>query len=179
MQTILSAIRLLAVLTLLTGFAYPLAVTGLGRALFASASGGSLVNRSDQTVGSELLAQKFESPRYFWPRPSAGAFATVASSASNQAPTSDALRKAVIERQAKFGAGAPPDLLTASGSGLDPHLSPEAALFQAPGVAHARQLPVEKLNAMIEETTERPQLGFLGEPRVNVLKLNLALDETK
>lgn len=176
MRTILPAIRLLAVLTFLTGLAYPLAVTAVARALFASAASGSLLNRGNQIVGSELLAQKFESSRYFWPRPSAAAFATVASGASNQGPTSEALRKGAIERRAIFGAGAPADLLTASGSGLDPHITPEAALFQAPRVAQARQLSVEKVNAMIEETIERPQLGFLGESRVNVLKLNLALD---
>lgn len=179
MKTALQALRLLLALTLLTGLIYPLVVTALGTGLFPHAARGSLVRQSERVIGSELLAQKFESPRYFWPRPSAADFATVASGASNQAPTSEALKKAVAERRAKFGAAAPADLLTASGSGLDPHITPEAARHQASRVARARQLSLEKMSALIAATTERPQLGVLGELRVNVLKLNLALDAAR
>lgn len=165
MKTILQSLRVLLVLTVLTGFAYPLVVTGIALAF--------------QQRPAELLAQKTESPRYFWPRPSAGDYATVPSGASNKDPTSADLAKAIAERREKFGADAPAELLTASGSGLDPHLSPAAAKYQAPRVAAARRLPVEKVNALIERLTEGPQLGFLGEPRVNVLALNRALDAAK
>ena len=128
-------------------------------------------------VGSELLGQKFESPRYFWPRPSAGDYATVASGASNKGPTSAELKKAIDERRAIFGTDAPVDLLTASASGLDPHISPEAARSQVARVAAARNISIQKLSELIDQTIESPQFGFLGEPRVNVLRLNRALDQ--
>jgi K+-transporting ATPase ATPase C chain len=175
-KTLLSSLRILLVLTVLTGIAYPFVVSALARALFADAAGGSLVRTGARIHGSALLAQKTESPRYFWPRPSAADFATIPSGASNQGPTSGALKTAIIERRAKFGADAPADLLTASGSGLDPHLSPEAAKYQAARIAAARQLSMDKVHTLIDENTQRPQLGFLGEPRVNVLTLNRALD---
>ena len=176
MKTILQSLRALLVFTLLTGLIYALAVTAFARVAFAKKSGGSLIERDGKIIGSTLLAQKTESPRYFWPRPSAADFATVASGASNKGPTSADLVKSIAERRAKFGAEAAPDLLTASGSGLDPHISPEAARVQAPRAAAARGFTAEKLSALIETHTEPPQLGFLGEPRVNVLVLNLALD---
>ena len=176
MKTILQSIRALLVLTVLTGILYPLIVTAAAKLLFAKAAAGSLVERDGQIIGSALLAQKTESPRYFWPRPSAADYATVASGASNQGPTSAALAKAVEERRAKFGADAPADLLATSGSGLDPHISPEAAHLQAARVAAARSVSNEKIAALIDRYTEPPQLGFLGEARVNVLALNLALD---
>lgn len=174
MKTILQSLRVLLVLTVLTGIAYPLVVTGIARVVFREQANGSAGPQ-----GSKLLAQKTESLKYFWPRPSAGDYATVASGASNKGPTSADLAKAIAERREKFGKDAPDELLTASGSGLDPHLSPAAAKYQAVRVAVERKMSVEKVCALIDELTEGPQLGFLGEPRVNVLALNLALDAAK
>jgi K+-transporting ATPase ATPase C chain len=179
MKTVFTSIRMLVVLSILTGALYPLLITGAARLLAGHASGGTLVSRGETIVGSALLAQKTENPRYFWPRPSAGDFATVASGASNQGPTNAALAKAIAERGLKFGGGAPADLLTSSGSGLDPHLSPAAAQHQAARIAQARGIAVSRIQALIVEKTAGPQLGFLGEPRVNVLSLNLALDDTQ
>jgi len=179
MKTILESLRVLLVLTVLTGFAYPLVVTGVARIAFRDAATGSIVKQGTSEVGSALLAQKTESPKYFWPRPSGGDFATVASGASNKGPTSADLVKSIAERREKFGKDAPDELLTASGSGLDPHLSPAAAKHQAPRVATERKIPIGKVTALIDQLTEGPQLGFLGEPRVNVLSLNLALDAMK
>jgi K+-transporting ATPase ATPase C chain len=176
MKPILGSIRIIMVLTLLTGAAYPLLVTGVAKLIAARQSQGSIIERDGKIVGSVLLAQRTESPRYFWPRPSAGDFATVSSEASNQSPTSAALVQAISERKARFGDHAPPELLTASGSGLDPHLSPAAAEFQAARVAQARGLSAVTVTGLIMKNVEGPQFGFLGEPRVNVLSLNLALD---
>lgn len=177
MKTILQSLRTLIVLTLLTGVIYPLVVTALGRVAFPRQAGGSLITTDGKVVGSTLLAQKFEEPRYFWPRPSAANYATVASGASNKGPTSADLVNSITERREKFGADAPDDLLTASGSGLDPHISPAAARHQAPRIAAARQLSLEKVTTLITQHTEPPQWGIFGEPRVNVFALNLALDQ--
>ena len=179
MKTALQALRTLLVLTLLTGLLYPLLVTAIAQLVFPRQAKGSLARNGDKIIGSELLAQKFENPRYFWPRPSAADFATIPSGASNKGPTSEELRKAIAERRQHFGADAPADLLAASGSGLDPHLSPAAARHQVVRLAQARNLPPEKLAALVDQLTEGPQLGFLGEPRVNVLALNRALDELR
>lgn len=176
MKEILTALRALVVLTIVTGILYPLAVTGIAQALFPEQARGSLVKRGDSLVGSSLLAQKFVGAAYFHPRPSAADFSTVASGASNQGFTSKKLLDAVKERRNALGAGAPPDLLYTSGSGLDPHISPEAATFQTARVAAARGWPTEKIDMLIAENTEEPQYGFLGQARVNVLKLNIALD---
>ena len=176
MRTVLQSIRMLIAITLLTGITYPLALTGLAHIAFPSRAGGSLVVREAKCVGSELLAQKFRSPRYFQPRPSAADYATVASGASNKGPTSADLVTAVKERQARIGRDAPVDLLTASGSGLDPHISPEAAMFQIHRIAAARGIADDRLINLVQDATEPPQLAFLGEPRVNVLLLNLKLD---
>lgn len=176
MKNTLQALRLLFGLTLLTGFLYPVLVYAIAQIGFPEQANGSLVRAGDRIIGSSLIAQKFESPRYFWPRPSAADFATVASGASNKGPTSEDLRKSSASRSKYFGANAPGDLLTASGSGLDPHLSPAAAYHQAARVAEARGLSVEKVTQLIDHLTEEPQLGFLGEPRINVLALNLELD---
>ncbi len=176
MKTTIQALRFLLVLTLLTGVVYPLAVTALSKTLFAKQANGSLITEGDKIIGSELLAQKFEDPKYFWPRPSGADYATVASGASNKGPTSADLVKAIGERREKLGQDAPVELLTASGSGLDPHLSPAGAKFQVARIAAARQVPVEKVTALIDQLTEAPPLRFLGEPRVNVLALNRALD---
>jgi len=179
MKTIIQAFRLIILLTLLTGVAYPVAVTVVARLAFPNQASGSVVKRDGQPVGSALLAQKFESPRYFWARPSAGDYATVPSGASNLGPTSEALKKAIAERRAKFGADAPVEMLTASGSGLDPHISPQAAAQQIARVAEARKLDLARVTALVAETTEPPQWGIFGEPRVNVLALNLRLDALK
>jgi K+-transporting ATPase ATPase C chain len=173
---LITSIRALVVLTALTGVAYPLLVTLIGQAVFPAQANGSQVKSGDTVIGSTLLAQKFTAPRHFWPRPSAADFGTVASGASNQGYTSKKLAAAVAERRAVFGAEAPADLLTASGSGLDPDISPEAARSQVARVAAARNIPVETVRQLVEASVEPPQFGFLGQARVNVLKLNLALD---
>lgn len=180
------ALVMLALFTLLTGVAYPLAVTGLSRALFPSAAGGSLVLARGRVVGSSLLGQPFDAPRYFWGRPSATGphpCNAAASSGSNLGPTNPALREAVAARVAALReadpdnhAPVPVDLVTASGSGLDPHLSPAAALFQAGRVARARGLAESTVRALVLSSAEGRALGLVGEPRVNVLALNRALD---
>jgi potassium-transporting ATPase KdpC subunit len=176
MKAILQSVRALLVFTLLTGAIYPLIVTLLGRMAFADKAGGSLIVAEGQVAGSALLAQKTDGARYFWPRPSAADFATVASGASNKGPTSADLVKAVDERRTKFGADSPPEMLTASGSGLDPHISPAAARQQVARIATERKLPAEQIIALVVKHTEPPQWGVFGEPRVNVLILNRALD---
>jgi K+-transporting ATPase ATPase C chain len=185
--TFLPALRLFLSLTLLTGLGYPLAVTAVARLCFPQVAGGSLVVREGQFVGSELLAQSFTNLAVFWPRPPGADFATVPSGASNKGPTSADLKKAIEGRAAALRAAhglpadapVPPDLLTASGSGLDPHISPEAARFQIERVAKAHGFDAagrSRLARLVEDCVERPQLGFLGEPRVNVFILNLTLD---
>ncbi len=177
MKVTLQSLRIYVVLTLLTGIVYPLLITAITQLAFPKQANGSRATQNNALVGSDLLAQKFESPRYFWPRPSGADFATLPSGASNKGPTSADLKKAIDERRTKFGAAAAVDLLTASGSGLDPHISPEAAKSQIPRVAAARSISIEKITSLVDQTVELPQLGFLGEPRVNVLRLNLALDQ--
>ena len=173
--------RLFLVLVVLTGVIYPLVVTVLAQLLFHDQSQGSLVTVNSVVVGSRLLSQKTESEKYFWPRPSAADYATVASGASNLGPSSDALKKAIADRVTKSG-NAPDDMLTTSGSGLDPEISPEAATWQMDRVAKARGFSTDeasRLKTLVQEHVESPQWGFLGEPRVNVLMLNLALDQLK
>ncbi|MCE9611108.1 MAG: potassium-transporting ATPase subunit KdpC [Chthoniobacter sp.] len=177
MKNILQSLRILLVLTVLTGVAYPLVVTAIARVAFHDAATGSLVKKGGEVVGSALLAQKTESPKYFWPRPSAGDFATVPSGASNKGPTSADLVKSIAERREKLGKDAPDEMLTASGSGLDPHISPASAKQQAPRIASERKLPLDRIENLIELYTERPQFGIFGETRINVLTLNLALDQ--
>lgn len=174
-QLIIS-LRAMVVLTILTCVVYPLGVTALAQALFPKQANGSLVRIEQNMVGSELIAQKFASDRYFWPRPSAADFGTVASGASNQGFLSKKLEAAVVERRSVLGENAPSDLLYASGSGLDPHISPEAARYQVARVAAARGLAPEKVSALVEQSIQPPQLGFLGQARINVLMLNLRLD---
>jgi K+-transporting ATPase ATPase C chain len=185
MAALLTAARMLLALSLLTGVLYPLAVTAIASVACPARAGGSLVVREGVTVGSALLAQPFTRDRYFWPRPSAAGYATVPSGASNLAPTSAALAAAVTERAAALrqahqlaaDAPVPPELLYASGSGLDPHLSPAAARFQVARVAAARHLPEERVAALVDRCVEAPPGRLLGAPAVNVLRLNLALDE--
>lgn len=180
MSTVLRpALSMLVLMTILTGVAYPLVVTGVAQVAFPDQANGSLIHDADGKVrGSQLIAQSFTGDEWFHSRPSAGAFATVASGASNLAPSNPALAARVTEDAAKEvvkNQGAVPlDLLTTSGSGLDPHLSPLAVAYQATRVATARQLPLEKVQALIEANTSRP---LIGPPVVNVLNLNRSLNE--
>jgi K+-transporting ATPase ATPase C chain len=181
-----SAFLVLLALTIVTGVAYPLAVTGLAQLLFPEQANGSLLRVQGRPAGSALIGQSFDDPRYFWSRPSAtGRFPydASASSGSNLGPTNDALVEALRGRVAALRASDPEnaapipvDLVTTSASGLDPDLSPAAAAWQVGRVARVRGLPREKLEALIRQHTEGRWLGLLGEPRVHVLALNLALD---
>lgn len=186
MSELRPALILFALLTLLTGVAYPLVVTGIGQVLFRDAANGSVIAAGGRAVGSQLLGQPFSSPKYFWGRPSATAsqpYDGAASSGSNQGPLNPALVTAVRERVAALRAAdpgndqpVPVDLVTASGSGLDPHISPAAAEYQVARVARERQRPVADIRNLVQQASAGRTLGILGEPRVNVLKLNLLLD---
>lgn len=183
----ISALRMLAALTVLTGLAYPAVVTLAARVVAPHEAGGSLLRRGDLVVGSELLAQAFREPRYFWARPSASDWGAVPSGAGNQGPASAKLRALAEERATALRAAhgltsdatVPPELLAASGSGLDPHLSPQAVEFQATRVADARGLQRDFVMGLVREHTEPPVGGWLGPARVNVLRLNLALDRVQ
>jgi K+-transporting ATPase ATPase C chain len=177
MTIFLQSCRLLLVLTVLTGAIYPFAVWAIGQVFFHHKAGGSLVVRDGQLVGSSLLAQPANDPRYFQPRPSAANYATVASGASNQAWTSARLALAIAERRAAQGNDvAPADLLTASGSGLDPHLTPEGVRAQFERVAAARGLTPAQRRELDERIAMLTEGGQVSPRRVNVLHLNLALD---
>jgi K+-transporting ATPase ATPase C chain len=179
-----SSLRPALVLTLLfaalLGLVYPALMTGVGQVVFPDQANGSLIRQDGKVIGSELIGQSFAAPGYFHGRPSAAGkgYDATQSGGSNFGPTSKALVDRVKSDLAALGRpGAPVDLVTASGSGLDPHISPEAALFQADRVAAARGLPERSIHDLVARHTEQPLLGFLGEPRVNVLELNLALDK--
>jgi K+-transporting ATPase ATPase C chain len=186
-KQIFTAVRALAVLSLLTGLLYPLLVTGVAQVLFPWRANGSLILSSETVIGSELIGQRFSDPKYFWPRPSAVDYQALPSSGSNLGPTSQVLSAQVRQRENELRAQnglspetpLPADLLFASGSGLDPHISPAAARLQIERISGERGLEPEQLAALVEAQIEPPQLGFLGEPRVNVLLLNLALDRLK
>jgi K+-transporting ATPase ATPase C chain len=178
-KDILTSFRAILVLTVITSVAYPLLITGIGHLAVPSQANGSLVKSGDHVVGSELLAQKFAGTKYFWPRPSAADYGTVASGASNQGYTSKKNLDAIDGRRAALGVNAPADLLTASGSGLDPDISPEAARYQIPRIAAARNLPAETIAKLVDSAIRAPQFGFLGQSRVNVLALNRAVDVAK
>ena len=184
-----SATLMLLLLTALTGVIYPVAVTGIAQLIFPGQANGSLIMKDGKPVGSALIGQPFDDPKYFWGRPSAtGPFPynAAASSGSNLGPTNPDLLKAVADRAdalRKADPGntrpVPVDLVTASGSGLDPHVTPASALYQVSRVAKARGMPEERLRQLVADSTEHRQFGFLGEPRVTVLALNLALDSLK
>ncbi len=188
-QALRTALLATLIFTVLTGIAYPLAVTGLAQVLFPHQANGSLIEvegpSGKRIVGSELIGQPFAGERYFWSRPSATApaYNGAASSGSNLGPTNPDYLKAVAERVARLRAAhpgeagpVPADLATASASGLDPHITPAAAFYQVGRVAAARGLDPAAVRRLVERHVEGRQLGFLGEPRVNVLELNLALD---
>ncbi|MCA1326909.1 potassium-transporting ATPase subunit KdpC [Herbaspirillum sp. alder98] len=181
------ALTLFILLGVVLGGIYPALVTGLAQAFFPHQANGSIIESRGVAVGSELIGQNFTGPAYFWGRPSAsGTFPNngMASGGSNLGPTNPALKQAADDRaktliEASDGSQRPIpiDLLTASASGLDPHISPAAADYQLTRVAQARGIDVQRLRALVQRHTEAPQWGLFGEPRVNVLKLNLALDE--
>ncbi|MFY9899351.1 MAG: K(+)-transporting ATPase subunit C [Xanthobacteraceae bacterium] len=196
LREIRPAIVVLIALTLITGLAYPLAMTGIAQALFPRQAQGSLIERNGTVIGSELIGQQFESDKYFHGRPSAttapdpndstktvpAPYNAANSGASNLGPSNKALIDRVqadIEKlkQENPSMPAPMDLVTTSASGLDPHISPEAALFQVPRIAKVRNLPEERIRQLVGDHTEGRLFGLLGEPRVNVLLLNLALDQ--
>ena len=186
-KDLISALRPALVMTLLfatlLGIAYPLALTGIGQALFPSQANGSLVRENGKVIGSELVGQAFAAERYFNTRPSAAGdgYDGLASSGSNLGPTSELLADRVAGDVARLsetspGQPVPADLVTTSASGLDPHISPEAAFFQVDRVADVRGLDRAAVRRLVDQSVEQPLLGFLGEPRINVFKLNRRLD---
>jgi len=185
-RQLLPGLRIKLFITILLGVVYPLAMTGVSQLLFPHQANGSLITSGGKVIGSELIGQNFAKPEYFQPRPSAAGndgYDASASSGSNYGPTNQKLIdrvKVSIDKFHKenpdYTGPIPADLVTASSSGLDPHLSPDSAKAQAPRIAKARGVTVDQANQLIAQFTEAPDLGVLGEPRVNVLKLNLALD---
>lgn len=181
----LTAVLMTIVTTVIFGLAYPLVVTGVAQALFPAQANGSLITRNGHIIGSGLIGQPFVSPAYFHPRPSAAGpagYDASASTGTNFGPTNQALVKAVHDRveaarKDNPGVPVPIDLVTSSASGLDPDLSPAAALFQVPRVARARHVDEATIRALVAQSIQKRQFGILGEPRVNVLELNLALDD--
>jgi potassium-transporting ATPase KdpC subunit len=188
-QTII-ALKFLLLMTILTGIIYPLFMTGLVQLIFPAKANGSLVMKNGKILGSELIGQKFDSSIYFWSRPSAIGYNPIPSGASNYGPTSDTLKKQVTERRISFAAKnsmtditiIPKEMIFASGSGLDPHISPKAAMLQLARVASARNFDETKkqqIQQLIQNMTEKPQFSLFGEPRINVFELNLALDNIR
>ena len=179
-------LRINVFLTILLGVIYPLAITGICQAVFPHQANGSLIVQGDKAIGSELIGQNFTKPEYFQPRPSAAGndgYDATASAASNFGPTNQKLIdrvKASVEKFRKenpdYRGPIPADLLTTSGSGLDPEISPDSARAQVARIAKARGISADQLDQLVAQHTQQPDLGILGEPRVNVLKLNLALD---
>jgi len=191
MKSIIRSVLQTILWSVIAGVFYPVIITIIAQVAFKNQANGSLVYRDGKLIGSALIAQQFTGSNYFWPRPSACSYGTgptgiTASSGSNLGPTSGALQTNVINNAAAFISGnnlptntvVPADMVFASGSGLDPHISPESARLQIARVAAARRLSKDTVSALVEKFVETPQWGFLGEPRVNVLLLNIALDET-
>ena len=186
---VLPALRMLVVVSVLTGVAYPLLVTGIAQVAFPGPANGSLVVVDGKTMGSSLVGQPFDDPKYFWSRPSATSpqpYNGMASTGSNQGARNPALADAVGARVKALrdadpgnAAPVPVDLVTASGSGLDPHISIAAAAYQAPRVARARGLSIDQVMALVAAHTQQRTFALVGEPRVNVLELNLALDRAR
>ncbi len=192
MKLIIQSIRQTILWSVITGVAYPVIMTIFAQACFRDQANGSLVQQNGKIVGSSLMAQQFQGTNYFWPRPSACTYGTgpsgiVASSGSNLGPTSAPLRTNVLNNAAAFISGnnlptntvVPADMIYASASGLDPHISPEAARLQAARVAVSRGMPENQVKELVEKFIEPPQWGFLGQARVNVLLLNVALDQAQ
>lgn len=190
LKLIIQSVKQTILWTVVTGVVYSLAVTAIAQLAFKNQANGSLVVRNGKIIGSALLSQQFQGTNYFWPRPSACSYGTgpsglVASSGSNLGPTSAPLQTNVMNNAAAFISGnnlatntvVPADMVYASASGLDPHISPEAARLQIARVAASRGVSEDKVKALVDQFTERPQWGFLGQARVNVLLLNVALDE--
>jgi K+-transporting ATPase ATPase C chain len=178
------AILITFVLTILTGILYPLAVTGLAQTLFRKQANGSLIERDGKVIGSEIIGQGFTKPEYFHPRPSQNSYDAANSGGSNLGPTNPALADRLTKDAAQFrkdnpdySGAIPADAITASASGLDPEISPANAIAQAARVAKARGASVDTVESLVAANTERRDLGVLGEPRVNVLRLNMALDQ--
>ncbi len=188
-KRIITSTLMLILMTVLTGIIYPLVMIGIAQVAFPKQANGSLLHQRDRVVGSELIGQSFTSPIYFHGRPSAAGkgYDAAASSGSNLGPTNKALLDEIASRADKVrsenglakGSSVPADLVTASGSGLDPHISPEAALLQVSRIAKARGIPESKVKAVIDSNIAERQYGILGEERVNVLQLNLDLDALK
>lgn len=186
MKYLIPALRFKIFMTVLLGLIYPFMMTGISQVIFPNQASGDFVSRGGQVVGSKLIGQSFEKPEYFWSRPSAISYNPQPSGGSNLAQTSSALKQAVDERRAKLKAAhadetiePPQDLIFASASGLDPHISYEAAQYQLQRVAKARDLDTALLQKMIDDVTESRKVGILGERTVNVLALNLALDKSQ
>ncbi|MCX6145146.1 MAG: potassium-transporting ATPase subunit KdpC [Ignavibacteriales bacterium] len=189
LKSLRTSIITIVLFTVLTGFIYPLLVTGIAQILFPGKANGSMLMKDGKVIGSQLIGQAFSSPKYFWSRPSATspfAYNAGASTGSNYGPLNPALLEATAKRVKDLKDADPQntrplpvDLVTASGSGLDPHISVAAALYQVPRVARSRSVTEETIKSLVDRYTDGRQLGILGEPRVNVLKLNVALDEMK
>src|SRR5262245_49271163 len=189
LQASIQSIRALIFFTIITGIAYPLIVTGIAQVAFKDQANGSLIEKDGKVLGSRLIGQPFSDPKYFWSRPSATSpmpYNGGASSGSNQGPTNPALKeaaegrvKALREAGGDASKPVPVDLVTASASGLDPHISPAAAEYQVARVAKARNIPEDRVRELVQKHTEGRQLGFMGEPVVNVLALNLEIDSLR
>ena len=184
MRNLKSGILIFLIMAVLTGGVYPLVITVIAQTAFPDQANGSLIRSDGQVQGSLLAGQKFTLPEYFWPRPSISDYNALPSGASNQGPTSAVLKQAVEDRATiltpYISVEIPADLLLASGSGLDPHISPDAALAQIDHVAHARNLSIVQkthLTELVNQFIEQPQWGIFGAPRINVLRLNLAVDD--
>ena len=189
-KQLIISLKFLLLMTILTGIIYPFVMTGIAQLSFPSKANGSLIIKNGKLIGSELIGQNFDSTIYFWSRPSAIGYNPIPSGASNYGPTSDTLKKLVNARRASFASknsikdinSIPKEMIFASGSGLDPHISPEAASIQLNRVISARKMngaQQQKVEQLINSLIEEPQFSFLGEPRINVLLLNLGLDNIK